>query len=89
MRVSTAFLAQWNNQRFQFQLTNGNISDPQINLNVQYSASDNTIRGEVQGKVLIETQSLTDFSTAVDELFALTHAAFIKRVADAPAFQRV
>lgn len=89
MKVSAAFLAQWNNQQFQFQLTNGNISDPQINLNVQYSASDTTIRGEVQGKVLIESKSLTDFSASIDELFALTPAAFTKRVADAPTFQRV
>lgn len=88
MGASNEFLSQWNNRDVQIPLNNGNITKPQIHINVIYKCADSTFRVECRGKKLAESQDLTEVAASIDEIFALSEAAFNERVESAPQFVR-
>lgn len=83
-KASDEFVRQLNNQNVNFNLNNGNIAVPSISLNCSYKFSSDLYTAECRGKKVLEGNK-TEFSNGVDEIFALTEAAWKKRLEESPA----
>lgn len=87
-KASDEFVRQLNNSTTRFNLDNGNVSRPRIQLNIHHSFADDTFKAESGGKLVLSATSKTEFATGIDALYAMTETQWNKKVNDAPLFNQ-